>query len=147
MSFSLVEETVVTTSIQLAVLPFVNLSGPADSERVADGLTELVIMRLASLPPLRVVSRTSSMHYKHTRQRLTDIGRELDVSHIVQGSVLQWSQTMQVAVQLIDAATDAHVFSRIYERDFAETLHCQTEIAQSIAADVGALFGATEGDQ
>src|SRR5215210_2816603 len=102
MNLVLMEETVVTT--QLAVLPFVNLSGPADSERCADRLTELVIMQLAALPLMRVVSRTSSMHFKHTRQRLTDIGRELDVSHIVQGSVLHWSQTMQVAVQLIDAA-------------------------------------------
>jgi TolB-like protein len=144
-NLGLIEETVVT--IQLAVLPFVNLSGPADSERIADGLTELVIMRLASLPLLRVVSRTSSMHYKHTRQRLTDIGRELDVSHVVQGSVLQWSQTMQVAVQLIDASTDTHVFSRIYERDFADALHCRSEIAQSVAADIGALFGSMEGDQ
>jgi TolB-like protein len=145
MNLALMEETIVTTPIHFAVLPFVNLSGPADSERVADGLTELVIMQLASLPLLRVVSRTSSMHYKHTRQRLTDIGRELEVSHIVQGSVLQWSQTMQVAVQLIDASTDTHVFSRIYERDFSETLHCQSEIAQSIAADIAALFEPTGG--
>ncbi len=128
---------------QLAVLPFVNLSGAVESELVADGLTELVIMQLALLPPLRVASRASSMHYKHTRQKLTAIACELDVTRIVQGSVLQSSQTMQVAVQVIDAATGTHVFSRIYQRDVGDALHRQDEIAQGIALDIGALLGAT----
>src|SRR5262249_25680014 len=80
----------------LAVLPFLNLSGDPDEEHVADGITELLISNLACLPPLRVISRTSSMHYKRSSSRLTEIARELDVTRVVEGSVLRSDRQVQV---------------------------------------------------
>jgi len=132
--------------IQLAVLPFVNLSGDARNEHVADGLTELVITHLAAEPSLRVVSRTSSMHYKYTRRRLADIARELGAARVVEGSVLQSAQAIQVVVQVIDAVTDTQVFSRIYARDGGNALEWQNDIARVVAADIAAHLDNVTGE-
>lgn len=137
-----------STPTQVLVLPFVNLSGDARNEHVADGLTELVIMHLAAVQSLRVVSRTSSMHYKFTRRRLADIARELDVARVVEGSILQSAQAFQVVVQVIDAATDTHVLSRTYARSGGDTLEWQNEIARVVATDIAAhLDNATWGTE
>lgn len=124
--------------IPAAVLPFVNLSGDTRNEHVADGLTELVIAHLAAVPSLRVVSRTSSMHYKYTRRKLADIAHELGVARVVEGSVLQSAQSIQVVVQVIDAATDTQVFSRIYARDGGHAFEWQDDIARVVATDIAA---------
>lgn len=134
------------TPTQLAVLPFVNLSGDTRNEHVADGLTELVITHLASVPSLRVVSRTSSMHYKYTRRRLADIARDLGAARVVEGSVLQSAQAIQVVVQVIDAATDTQVFSRIYARDSGNALEWQNDIARVVATDITAHLDNVTGE-
>lgn len=126
--------------VSLAVLPFLNLSGDPADEHVADGITELLITNLACLPPLRVISRTSSMHYKGTRTRLTEIARELDVTRIMEGSVLRSARQLQVVVQLIDPATDTHLFTRTYTRDIADMLRLQNEMAWAIANEIGATL-------
>ena len=127
-----------TNRTAVAVLPFLNLSGDPGNEHIADGLTELLINNLASLPSLRVVSRTSSMHYKNTQARLTDIARELNVTRVVEGSVLRSERSLQVVVQLIDPATDLHMFTRTYTRDLADLLRLQNEIAWTVAGEIGA---------
>ena len=126
--------------MSLAVLPFLNLSGDPAEEHVADGITELLISNLACLPPLRVISRTSSMHYKGTRARLTEIAAELGVSRIVEGSVLRSSQQLQVVVQLIDPTTDMHLFTRTYTRALTDVLRLQNEIAWTIGDEIGATL-------
>ena len=103
-------------SVSIAVLPFLNLSGDTADDHLADGVTELLITNLAVLPGLRVTSRTSSMHYKGAHARIPEIARELDVSRIIEGSVLRSGSELQVIVQLIDPAIDAHLFTRSYTR-------------------------------
>ncbi|MEO8753035.1 MAG: winged helix-turn-helix domain-containing protein [Casimicrobiaceae bacterium] len=130
-----------TAPTHVAILPFVNLSGDPAHEYLADGLTELLITYLASLPSLRVVSRTSSMHYKNTRMRLSDIAQELDVTHVVEGSVLASRRAVQAVVQLIDAATDKHLLARSYERELSDSLQLQNDLASSMASAVGTSIG------
>jgi TolB-like protein/Tfp pilus assembly protein PilF len=127
-------------AISLAVLPFLNLSGDPGEEHIADGVTELLITHLALMPALRVISRTSAMHYKGTRARLTEIARELDVSRIVEGSVLRSGRQMQVVVQLIDPATDMHLFTRTYTRELTDLLKLQNEIVWQVAEEIGAVL-------
>jgi TolB-like protein/Tfp pilus assembly protein PilF len=120
----------------LAVLPFLNFAGDPDDEHVADGITELLISNLSCIPPLRVISRTSSMHYKRSSVRLTEIARELGVTRIVEGSVLSSHRQLQVVVQLIDATTDMHLFTRTYTRDLGDLLRLQNEIAWAVAEEL-----------
>src|SRR5690606_17730701 len=98
----------------VAVLPFLNLSGTAAHQHLAEGLTELLIAYAAAMPVLRVVSRTSSMLYRDSSLRLTEIARELQVARVVEGSVLASAATLQAVMQLIDPATDTHVLVRSY---------------------------------
>ena len=122
---------------RIAVLPFLNLSGTPAYEHVADGLTELVIANLASLPALRVVSRTSSMLYKGSRVRIPDIARQLDVDRIVEGSVFATRQVVQAVMQLIDAATDTHLLSQSYMREVGDAMLGQNDLATAMARDIG----------
>lgn len=128
------------STVALAVLPLLNLSGDPSEEHLADGITELLISNLACMPRLRVISRTSAMHYKGTRARLTEIARELDVSRIIEGSVLRSGRQLQVVVQLIDPATDSHLFARNYTRELSDVLRLQNEMAWQIAEEIGATL-------
>ena len=125
------------TGVSIAVLPFLNLSGDPGDEYLADGITELLITTIASLPGLRVTSRTSSMHFKGSHARVAEIARELGVSRIIEGSVLRSGSELQVIVQLIDPVADAHLSSRSYARALSGVLRLQNEIAWTIAAEVG----------
>lgn len=134
-------EVTVKALSTLVVLPFQNLSGRANEEHIADGLTELLICNLACRPGLRVISRTSAMHYKGTTDRLSQIGHELKADLAVEGSVLRSDQNVQVVVQLIDVSTDVHLFSRTYTRAFADLLALQNEIAWAIAEALSEVVG------
>ncbi len=145
----LIESTRVTSpeaSVSIGVLPFLNLSGDPGDEHLAAGVTELLITNLALLPGLRVTSRTSSMHYKGSHARIADIARELDVSRIIEGSVLRSGSELQVIVQLIDPAVDAHLFTRSYTRTLGAILRLQNEIAWTIAGEVGTTLRPEERD-
>jgi len=129
-------EATIAPPTHLAVLPFVNLSGNPRHRRLADGITELLITHVATLPSLRVVSRTSSMLYRGSRLRLPDIARELDVTRIVEGSVLASDRNIQAVMQLIDPATDTHLLARSYMRARADALQLQNELAASMASAI-----------
>ena len=120
----------------LAVLPLENLARDPEQEFFADGMTESLITTLAGIAALRVISRTSVMQYKGVRKPLPEIARALDVDAIVEGSVLRAGERVRVTVQLIEAATDRHLWAQSYERDVGDTLGLQGELAQAIAAEV-----------
>ncbi len=101
----------------LVVLPFTNLSGAADEEYLADGVTEQLTTDLARLRVFRVTSRTSAMTYKTAKKSLPQIARELGVDAVVEGSVLRMGDKLRVTAQFIDAATDKHLFSQTYDCD------------------------------
>ena len=120
----------------LAVLPLKNLSGDPTQEYLADGLTEALIGRLSGIHDLRVISRTSAMHFKDTQLSVPDIAKTLRVDAIVEGSVIREGNRIRVHAQLIRGATDEHFWSETYDRELREVLALESDVAQSIARKV-----------
>ena len=120
----------------LAVLPLVHLSGDPEQEYFADGMTEALITDLAQIQDLRVVSRTSAMQFKGARQPLPEIARALQVDAVVEGTVARHGDRVRITAQLIEAATDRHLWARSYERDLRDVLALQGEVAASIAEEI-----------
>jgi eukaryotic-like serine/threonine-protein kinase len=120
----------------LAVLPLTNLSRDPEQEYFADGMTEALISALAKLQALRVISRTSAMRYKATDKSLPEIAGELRVDAVVEGSVLRVGQKVRITAQLIQAATDTHLWAESYERDLQDVLLLQSEVARTIAREI-----------
>jgi TolB-like protein/tetratricopeptide (TPR) repeat protein len=123
------------------VLPFANLSGDADNEYFSDGLTEEIIARLSSLEGLKVISRTSTMHYKETQKLLRDIARELNVAHVLEGSVRHVDGRVRITAQLIDAASDNHIWADSYELELHNSFRVQEQIAHAVAKALEVKFG------
>ena len=117
----------------IAVLPLENLSGDPAQEYFADGMTDALVTDLAQISSLRVISRTSVMRYKHTRKPIPDIAKELNVDGIVEGAVAQSAERVRVSAQLIEAATDRHLWASTYERSPGDVVALQSEVAQAIA--------------
>ena len=120
------------------VLPLENLSGDPSQEYFADGMTDALIGDLARINGLRVISRTSSMHYKGKTKPLPEIASELKVDGVVEGTVQRSGDRVLVRAQLIHAASDTHLWVQTYERDVKDVLSLQSEIAQAIAREVQA---------
>jgi pentatricopeptide repeat protein len=128
----------------LAVLPLKNLSGDASQDYLADGMTEALIGRLAGIHDLRVISRTSVMRYKDTKEALPDIAKTLGVDAIVEGSVIRDGNRIRVHAQLIRAATDEHFWSETYDRELRDVLTLQSDVARSIAQKVAVTITGAE---
>ena len=120
----------------IAVLPLENLSGDPAQEYFADGMTEELTTDLGKIAGLRVISRTSAMHYKGTRKTLPEIARELNVDAVVEGSVLRSGDRVRITAQLIEAPSDTHLFARSYERELRDVLVLQNDVARAIASEV-----------
>jgi TolB-like protein len=120
----------------LAVLPLQNLSGDPSQDYMADGMTEELIGRLSGIHGLRVISRTSSMHFKNTQLALPEIARMLAVDAIVEGSLVREGQQIRVHAQLIRAATDEHIWAGEYQRNYESILEVQAEVARSIVEQI-----------
>lgn len=122
----------------LAVLPLENLSGDANQEYFADGMTDALITDLAQSSSLRVISRTSAMHYKGSRQPLPDIARELNVDAVLEGSVIRSGNRVRITAQLLDAHSDRHLWAKVYDRDIREIMSLQQDVADSIVHEIQA---------
>jgi TolB-like protein/tetratricopeptide (TPR) repeat protein len=121
----------------LAVLPLVNLSGDTQQDFFVDGMTEALITRLAQIKALRVISRTSVMRYRNTDKPLEEIAHELKVGVIVQGAVLRSGDQIRVTAQLIDAASDNHLWAATYNAvDVRDVISLQSTVASEIAQEV-----------
>jgi TolB-like protein/DNA-binding winged helix-turn-helix (wHTH) protein len=117
----------------LAVIPLDNLSGDPEQQYFADGMTDALITDLAKMGSLRITSRTSVMRYKQTKRTIKDIGRELDVDAVVEGTVTRAGSRVRITAQLIQVSTDMHLWAETYERDVSEVLELQREVATDIA--------------
>ncbi len=106
----------------IAVLPLENLSGDPGQDYFADGMTDELITNLAQLSGVRVISRTSIMQYKDTKKTLPQIGRELNVDAVVEGSVVRSGNRVRITAQLVDAATDQHLWAASYDRELRDVL-------------------------
>jgi TolB-like protein/DNA-binding winged helix-turn-helix (wHTH) protein len=117
----------------IAVLPLANLSGDPSQDYLAQGMTDDLITELAKISSLRVISRTSSMHYAGSTRPLPEIARELRVDAIVEGALVRSGDKLKLTVQLIDAKSDKHLWAERYERDLRDVLSMQYEVAQAIS--------------
>jgi TolB-like protein len=129
----------------IAVLPFENLSNDSAQESFSDGMTETLITELAGIRALKVISRASVMQYKKTHKPLKQIGRELGVDAVVEGSALRAGGRIRITAQLIEVSSDHHLWASDYDRDFQDVLSLHKEVAQAIAQQVGATL--TPGEQ
>ena len=120
----------------IAVLPLENLSRDLDQEYFADGMTEALITDLGKIGGLRVISRTSMMHYKGTRKTLPEIARELNVDAVIEGAVLRSGNRVRITTQLLEPSTDRHIWAETYERDLVDLLALQGEVAREVAGQV-----------
>ena len=132
-----------TLRVMLAVMPFENLTGDATQEYFSDGLTEEMITQLGSLDPdhLGVIGRTSVMHYKVTRVPIDQIGRELGVQYVLEGSVRKDAHNVRFVAQLIKTADQTHVWGRQYDRELTGLLSLQGEIAREITDEIQFTLG------
>ena len=128
----------------IAVLPLQNLSNDESQEYFADGMTDELITDLAQIRELKVVSKTSVMQYKGTRKALPQIGRELGVDAVVEGSVLRSGGQVRITAQLIRASTDRHIWAQSYEGDLKNILTLQANVAEAITDEVRLSLSAEE---
>jgi TolB-like protein/Tfp pilus assembly protein PilF len=133
------------TDKSIAVLPFENLSEEKANAFFADGVQDEILTNLAKIADLKVISRSSVMHYKSGVERnLRKIGEELGVAHLLEGSVQRAANKVRVNAQLIDARNDAHLWAQTYDRDLADVFAIQSEIAKAIADQLQAKLSPNE---
>jgi TolB-like protein len=125
--------TVEIESKSIAVLPFENLSAEQANAYFADGIQDEILTRLSKIADLKVISRTSTQRYKSAPENLPEIARQLGVAHILEGSVQKQGDAVHVAVQLIKAATDSHVWADSFDRKLTDTFSVESEVAKAIA--------------
>jgi len=128
----------------IAVLPFENMSADQGNAYFCDGVQEDILTNLANIHELRVVSRTSVEQYRNTTKSIREIAQELGVKWILEGSVQRAGNQVRVTGQLINAATDEHVWAKAYDRDITDIFAIQSELAQTIASSLQAAISPAE---
>ena len=129
--------TVPSTDLRsIAVLPFDNLSGDPEQEYFSDGMTDTLITELSKFSALRVISRQSVMQFKGSNESLPEIARKLNVDAVIEGSALLIGEQVRITVQLIEAATDVHLWADNYDRDLRDVLAIHSDVARAIAREI-----------
>jgi TolB-like protein/Tfp pilus assembly protein PilF len=128
----------------IAVLPFDNLSRDPDNAYFAEGVQDEILTRLAKVADLKVISRTSTQHFKSAPENLPEIAKQLGVTNILEGSVQRAADQVRVNVQLINAMTDAHVWAETYDRKLTDIFAVESEIAKAIAETLQAKLTGAE---
>jgi TolB-like protein/Tfp pilus assembly protein PilF len=128
----------------IAVLPFANLSRDPDNAYFAEGIQDEILTRLSKIADLKVISRTSTQHYKSAPENLPEIARQLGVAHIVEGSVQKSGDAVRVNVQLIKAANDSHLWADTYDRRLIDIFSVESEVAKAIAEQLRAKLTGQE---
>ena len=128
----------------IAVLPFVNMSGDVENEYFSDGIAEEILNLLAKLPQLKVASRTSSFNLKGEKVDIPTAARQLGVDTILEGSVRRAGDQVRITAQLIETATDSHLWSETYDREMKDVFAIQDDIARSIADALQIALGPRE---
>jgi len=138
------QATIDIDPMSIAVLPLENLSGDPEQAYFVKGMHDALITELSRISGLRVTSRTSTLGFANTDLRMPDIGRDLGVKKIIEGSVFRVGDRVRIVVQLIDAAVDEHLWSESYERDITDVLRLQSDITREIADQVQVVLTADE---
>src|SRR5439155_22667119 len=117
----------------IAVLPFEKLSEEKADAYFADGIQDEILTRLSKIPDLKVISRTSTQHYKSTPEHLPEIARQLGVAHILEGRVQKSGEAVRGNVQLLKAASDSHLWADTFDRKLTDIFSVESEMAKAIA--------------
>jgi serine/threonine protein kinase/Tfp pilus assembly protein PilF len=136
-SFSPIERSI-------AVLPFENLSNDKENAYFAEGIQDEILTRLSKIADLKVISRTSTQHYKSAPENLPEIAKQLGVAHILEGSVQKSADAVRVNVQLIKAATDSHLWSDTFDRRLTDIFSVESEVSKAIADQLRAKLTGQE---
>ena len=128
----------------IAVLPFENRSEEKANAYLTDGIQDEILTRLAKISDLKVISRTSTQHYKSVPENLPEIARQLGVAHILEGAVQKSGDSVRVTVQLIEAATDAHIWADTFDRKLTDIFSVESEVARTIADELRAKLTGQE---
>ena len=138
------DQTVATPEKAIAVLPFENLSEDKANAYFADGIQDEILTRLSKIADLKVISRTSTQHYKSAPENLPEIARQLGVAHILEGSVQKSGDAVRVNVQLIKAANDSHLWADTFDRKLTDIFSVESEVAKAIADQLRAKLTGRE---
>src|SRR6266581_3265161 len=130
----------------IAVLPFENLSSDKENAYFAEGIQDEILTRLSKIAALKVISRTSTQHYKSAPENLPEIARQLGVAHIVEGSVQKSGGAVRVNVQLIKAANDSHLWADTFDRKLTDIFSVESDIAKAVADQLRAKLTGEEQD-
>src|SRR5207245_1182907 len=133
-----VRSTLAAPEKSIAVLPFENRSDDKANAYFAEGIQEEILTRLAKIADLKVISRTSTQHYKSTPENLPEIARQLGVAHVLEGSVQKSGDAVRVNVQLIKAANDSHLWADTFDRKLTDIFSVESEVAKAIAEQLPA---------
>jgi TolB-like protein/class 3 adenylate cyclase/Tfp pilus assembly protein PilF len=143
-SHNRVRSTLAAPEKSIAVLPFENLSEEKANAYFADGIQDEILTRLSKIAELKVISRTSTQHYKSAPENLPEIARQLGVAHILEGSVQKSGDAVRVNVQLIKAANDSHVWADTFDRKLTDIFLVESEVAKAIADQLRAHLSGQE---
>ncbi len=132
------------TERSIAVLPFENLSSDKENAYFAEGIQDEILTRLSKITDLKVISRTSTQHYKSAPENLPEIAKQLGVAHILEGSVQKSGDAVRVNVQLIKAATDSHLWSETFDRKMTDIFSVESEVSKAIADQLQAKLTGQE---
>src|SRR5438132_998006 len=139
-----VRSTLTAPEKSIAVLPFGNLSRDPDNAYFAGGIQDEILTRLSKIADLKVISRTSTQHYKSAPENLPEIARQLGVAHILEGSVQKSGDAVRVNVQLIKAANDSHLWADTFDRKLTDIFSVESEVAKAIADQLRAKLTGQE---
>ena len=128
----------------IAVLPFANLSSDNENAYFADGIQDEILTRLSKIAALKVISRTSTQHYKSAPENLPEIARQLGVAHILEGSVQKSGDAVRINVQLIRAPSDSHLWADTFDRKLTDIFSVESEVAKAIADQLRAKLTGEE---
>ncbi len=124
----------------VAVLPFVNMSSDPEQEYFSDGISEEILNVLTRIPNLKVAARTSSFQFKGKNLDIADIGKQLQVNHLLEGSVRKAGNTLRITAQLVETDTGFHLWSETFDRSPEDVFAIQDEIAAAIAKELRTLL-------
>jgi len=136
------ETAAATVKPSILVLPFTNLSGDAEQEYFSDGITEDIITELSRFRELSVIGRTTSFHYKDRAPKIQEVGREVGVAYVVEGSVRKAGNRVRVTAQLVDAESDSHLWAERYDRPLEDIFAVQDEIVHTTASTIAGRIDA-----
>jgi TolB-like protein/class 3 adenylate cyclase/Tfp pilus assembly protein PilF len=139
-----VRSTLAAPEKSIAVLPFENLSRDPDNAYFADGIQDEILTRLSKIADLKVISRTSTQHYKSAPENLPEIAKQLGVAHVLEGSVQKANDAVRVNVQLIKAANDSHLWADTFDRKLTDVFSVESEVAKAIADQLRAHLSGRE---